>query len=97
MYTCVHVRIGLLPYVRQLRNMSREQLFICAMETREKQLLAQVRTYVLVVTYIRSKIRLMNLIKKYQEYNVPISKICKQHRRFVGIIVFHFILILLIS
>ena len=32
---------GLLPYVRQLRNMSREQLFICAMETREKQLLAQ--------------------------------------------------------
>jgi hypothetical protein len=37
-----HVRTGLLPYVRQLRNMSREQLFICAMETREKQLLAQV-------------------------------------------------------
>ena len=33
--------LGLLPYVRQLRNMSREQLFICAMETREKQLLAQ--------------------------------------------------------
>ena len=37
------VRTGLLPYVRQLRNMSREQLFICAMETREKQLLAQVQ------------------------------------------------------
>lgn len=41
----LYVRTGLLPYVRQLRNMSREQLFICAMETREKQLLAQERTY----------------------------------------------------
>jgi hypothetical protein len=35
------ISLGLLPYVRQIRNMSREQLFICAMETREKQLLAQ--------------------------------------------------------
>ena len=40
-YPLYNYRTGLLPYVRQLRNMSREQLFICAMETREKQLLAQ--------------------------------------------------------
>lgn len=43
----IFVRTGLLPYVRQLRNMSREQLFISAMETREKQLVAQVRATVL--------------------------------------------------